>query len=172
MPKRKKKKDGPVFRPLSPATRSKCRRLKEEEIYGEIMTVAERSETPLSSSAIHEHIGGPDVCSVWDLRRCLFNLQDNQIMKKTDDDSWILYEKCDDIEVPRLQKEIPDIFENEDHTPLNTDCMCSNAGERCHHLHIHCNQKCTVNYYVQNGNDNKMFIGQHADFHHTFQRPF
>ena len=65
------------------------------EIYGEIMTVAERSETPLSSSAIHGHIGGPDVCSVWDVRRCLFNLQDNQIMKKTDDDSWILYEKCD-----------------------------------------------------------------------------
>ena len=29
-PKRKKKKERPVFRPLSPVTRSKCKRLEEE----------------------------------------------------------------------------------------------------------------------------------------------
>lgn len=281
-PKRKKKKERPVFRPLSPVTRSKCKRLEEEEIYDGIMTVAENAETPLSPSVIHEHIGGHAVCSFWDVRRCLINMQDNQIMEKTGDDSWILYEKynveenekkvqaegpintndaicikklevtnkllsfmsrqevkCigeiasalgeeqsgisrllhflenknvvskmpdnkwilghdfkdidvselreeipnifenddqtsvnEDIEVPELQKEIPNIFENEDHTPMNEDCACPNAGDRCHHLHMHCHQHWTINHYVQNGNGNTIITGQHADFHHTSQRHF
>ena len=63
------------------------------EIYDGIMTVAENAETPLSPAVIHEHIGGHAVCSFWDVRRCLINMQDNQIMEKTGDDSWILYEK-------------------------------------------------------------------------------
>ena len=65
------------------------------EIYGQIMTIAENAETPLSPSVIHERLGGPNVCSFWDVRRCLFNMQDKQIMNNIDDRSWILHEKYD-----------------------------------------------------------------------------
>lgn len=254
MPKPRRRK---VFRPLSPVTRSKYKRLEEDEIYDGIMTAAENADSPLAQSAIHEHIGGPDVCSLWDVRRCLFNMQDNKIMKKIGEDSWILYEKYDaeennnevqaenpvlmndaictmklkvtnkllsfmsrqeaksigeiaaalgeeqsgisrllhflenkkvvskmpnnkwillhdfkDIEVSELRNQIPNIFENEDHTPVNEDCMCPNAGDRCNHVHLHCNQLWTVNNYVQTGNINRMYTGHYADFHHTYQRPF
>lgn len=194
MPKGRKKKGKPVFRPLSPVTRSQCRRLEEEEIYGQIMTIAENAETPLSPSVIHERLGGPDVCSFWDVRRCLSNMQDKQIMNNIDDGSWILHEKYDALEennneaqaedhvhindtictekstenkVPELQKEIPNL-PYEDHTPGNEDCVCPNAGDRCRHFHQHW----TVNNYIQKGNGNRMFTGPRADFNYTFRRPF
>lgn len=229
MPKPRRRK---VFRPLFPVTRSKYKRLEEDEIYDGIMTAAENADSPLAQSAIHEHIGGPDVCSLWDVRRCLFNMQDNKIMKKIGEDSWILYEKYDAEEnnnevqaenpipmndaictmklkvtnkllsfmsrqeaksigeivaalgeeqsgISRLlhfleNKKVVSKMPNNKWILLHDfkDCMCPNAGDRCNHVHLHCNQNWTVNNYVQTGNGNRMYTGQHADFHHTYQRPY